>query len=137
MNPADWTPSGILVSGVIASDARAIGDALQALGSRNSPTPKHLKILVEECLPTRGEHGSHPLRSLPQSSPFSARHVPMKLPITEHCQRSMKCQRTSSGCGLIRAAVFTPFWSTALRLDLRWFMSIETRGSFVAAISVE
>lgn len=61
MTPADWTPSGILVSGIIESDTEAIAEALEVLGCSRLTHTKALDDLGRRVhSKPRGAAGSPP-----------------------------------------------------------------------------
>ncbi len=139
MNPADWTPSGILVSGVIASDARAIGDTLQALGLQKLTNTEALEDLGRRVLANEGGTWESPphiaaseLALLGASRSDEAARLLATLPEIDEMSKDQLWVWADP-----RHSLLTPFWSTALCLDLALVHVHRDPRSSVAAISEE
>lgn len=120
MTPADWTPSGILVSGVIASDTQAIGDALQALGLSRLTNTEALEDLGRRVLAKAGGTWEAPpqtaaseLAHFGASSSDEAMHLLAELRKIDE-QPNNRVWVWSDP----RHSLLAPFWSSALGLDL-------------------
>ena len=129
MTPADWTPSGILVSGVIASDTQAIGDALQALGLSGLTDTGALEDLGRRVLAKAGGTWESPpqaaaseLAHLGSSSSDEAIHLLAELTeIGEQPNNQVWVWADP------RHSLLAPFWSSGSALTLPWCMSTEIR----------
>ncbi len=119
MTPADWTPSGILVSGIIESDTEAIAEALEVLGCSRLTHTKALDDLGRRVLETARGSWESP----PPVSPSELRHLGATA--AEEARRLLRDARGLEQEEFARPWVWadprhsllTPFWASALAFE--------------------